>query len=92
MTLKGLALTENTMRIGHAVGARLKGPVHSRDQGYLVLDPLERLQGGGQFERMFALGQVGLGFVGLEIVSIEKRGNPIFLAWKEGRLTTPMGT
>ena len=74
------------------VGARLKSPVHSRDQGYLVLDPLERLQGGGQFERMFALGQVGLGFVGLEIVSIEKRGNPIFLAWKKKvRLTTPMG-
>ena len=64
-------------------GARLKGPVHSRDQGHLVLDPLEWFQGGGQFERMFTLGQVRLGFVGLEIVSIEKRGNAIFLARKE---------
>ncbi len=70
--------------LGMHVGARLKGPVHSRDQGHLVLDPLEWFQGGGQFERMLALGQVGLGFVGLEIVSIEKGNNPIFFARKEG--------
>ena len=73
------------------VGTRLKGPIQARNEGYLFLELLERFHGGGQFKRMLPLDQVGLGFVGREIVSIEKRSDPILLARKESSPDNPDG-
>ena len=70
--------------LGMHVGPRLKGPVQARNEGYLFLEPLKRFHGGGQLERMLALGQVGLGLVGREVIPVEKGSDSILLARKEG--------
>ena len=77
--------------LGMHVCTRLKGPVQARNKGYLFLEPLERFHGGGQLEWMLALDQVGLGFVGLEVVPVENRGYSILLARKEGAPDHPDG-
>ena len=71
--------------LGMHVGTRLKGPVQARNQGHLVLEPLERFHGCGQLERMLALGQVGLGFVGREVIPHENRRDVWFARNDHGR-------
>ena len=50
---EGTGAGEETGRaLGVHVGPGLKGPIHSRNQSDLVLHPMQRLHGLGQFERM----------------------------------------